>query len=60
MIAIDTEEKLDLIMNALEDREIVLDNRKRTKEDDDEVCREIAEYKAMRQKITATETALAY
>ena len=56
MIAIDTEEKLDWIMNALEDREIVLDNRKRTKEDDDEVCREIAKYKAMRQKTTATET----
>jgi hypothetical protein len=44
---------------ALEDREIVLDNRKRTKEDDDEVCREIAQYKAMRQKIPVTETVLA-
>ena len=59
MIAIDTQEKLDWLMNALEDREIVLDNRKRTKEDDDEVCREIAQYKAMRQKIPATETVLA-
>jgi hypothetical protein len=60
MIAIDTEEKLDWIMNALEDREIVLDNRKRTKNDDDEVCREIAEYKATRQKKPATETVLVY
>jgi hypothetical protein len=59
MIVIDTQEKLDWIMNALEDREIVLDNRKRTKEDDDEVCREIAEYKTMCQKIPATETVLA-
>jgi polysaccharide pyruvyl transferase WcaK-like protein len=59
MIAIDTQEKLDWLMNALEDREIVLDNRKRTKEDDDEVCREIAQYKAMRQKIPTTETVLA-
>jgi polysaccharide pyruvyl transferase WcaK-like protein len=59
MIAIDTQEKLNWLMNALEDREIVLDNRKRTKEDDDEVCREIAEYKAKRQKISATEAVLA-
>jgi len=50
MIAIDTQEKLDLIMNALEDGEIILDNRKRTKEDDEEVCREIAEYKANHKK----------
>jgi hypothetical protein len=59
MIILDTQEKFDLIMNALEDGEIVLDNRERTKEDDDEVCREIAEYKAKQQKIPAIEAVLA-
>jgi polysaccharide pyruvyl transferase WcaK-like protein len=58
MFAIDTEEKFDWIMNALEDREIVLDNRKRTEEDDKEVCKEIAEYKTKRKKISAIETVL--
>jgi hypothetical protein len=33
----------------LQIREIILDNRKRTKEDDDEVCRAIEEYNAKRQ-----------
>ena len=55
MIVIDTQEKFDLIMNALEDREIILDNRKRTKEDDDEVCKEIAEYRAAHPKTPAKE-----
>jgi hypothetical protein len=59
MIILDTQEKFDLVMNALEDGEIVLDNRERTKEDDDEVCREIAEYKAMHQKKFAAEAVLA-
>jgi polysaccharide pyruvyl transferase WcaK-like protein len=59
MIAIDTQEKFDWLMNALEDREIILDNRKRTKEDDEEICRAIAEYKDMRQETLATEMVLA-
>jgi hypothetical protein len=59
MIAIDTQEKLDWIMNALEDREIVLDNRKRTKKDDDEICRAIADYNATRQETLAPEAVLA-
>jgi hypothetical protein len=59
MIILDTQEKFDLVMNALEDGEIVLDNRIRTKEDDDEISREIAEYKAKRQKIPAPEAVLA-
>ena len=54
MIAIDTKEKLDWLLNALEDGEIILDNRKRTKEDDEEVCREIAEYRAAHPKIPTT------
>ena len=59
MIAIDTKEKLDWLLNALEDGEIILDNRKRTKEDDDEVCREIAEYRAAHPKPPAREAVLA-
>jgi len=57
MIAIDTKEKLDWLLNALEDGEIILDNRKRTKEDDEEVCREIAEYRAAHPKISTTNRA---
>lgn len=59
MIVLDTQEKFDLVMNALEDGEIILDNRKRTKEDDEEIYREIAEYRAMRQKNLATEAVIA-
>ena len=55
MIFLDTQEKLDLVLNALEDGEIILDNRKRTKEDDDEVCKEIAEYRAAHPKTPAKE-----
>jgi hypothetical protein len=51
MIILDTQEKFDLVMNALEDGEIVLDNRERTKEEREEISREIAEYKAKQQKI---------
>jgi hypothetical protein len=33
MIALDTQEKCDLVINALENGEIVLDNRIRTEEE---------------------------
>ena len=59
MIVLDTQEKFDFVMNALEDGEIILDNRKRTKEDDDEVCREIAEYRAAHPKTPARDMVLA-
>jgi pyruvate/2-oxoglutarate dehydrogenase complex dihydrolipoamide acyltransferase (E2) component len=60
MIALDTQEKCDLIINALEDGEIVLDNRVRTEEEWAEISRELAELKAaMRQKKLAAETVLA-
>ena len=59
MIALDTQEKFDFVMNALEDGEIILDNRKRTKEDDEEVCREIAEYRAAHPKTPAKKAVLA-
>jgi len=54
MIAIDTKEKLDWLLNALEDGEIVLDNRKRTEEEWAEISREIAEYRAAHPKPPTT------
>jgi hypothetical protein len=59
MIAIDTDEKLDWLLNALEDGEIVLDNRKRTKEEWDEISRELAEYRATHPKTPAKDMVLA-
>jgi len=59
MIVLDTQEKFDLIMNALEDREIILDNRKRTEEEWEEISRELAEYKAAHPKVPAAEPVLA-
>ena len=55
MIAIDTKEKLDLVLNALEDGEIQLVSRKLTKEDEAEISRELAELKATRGKSPASE-----
>jgi len=48
MIAIDTEEKLNWLLNGLENEEIVVVSKKRTDEEKEELRREIAEYKAMR------------
>ena len=59
MIAIDTKEKLDWLLNALEDGEIVLDNRKRTKEECEEISRELAEYRATHPNNPAKEAVLA-
>ena len=50
MYAIDTQEKLDWFLNALENNEIQLVSRELTEEDREEIRMEIAEYKAMRQK----------
>jgi len=55
MIALDTQEKIDLVMNALEDGEIILNSRERTKEEWAEISRELAELKAMRGKSPASE-----
>ena len=55
MIWLDTQEKIDLVLNALEDGEIILDNRELTKEDEAEISREIAEYRAMHPKTPAAE-----
>ena len=59
MIALDTQEKCDLVINALENGEIVLDNRIRTEEEWAEISRELAELKAMRQKTPAAEAVVA-
>jgi len=59
MYAIDTQEKMDWLLNGLENGEIILDNRKLTDEDRKEIRREIAELKAMRQETSATEAVLA-
>jgi hypothetical protein len=50
LFAIDTEEKLNWFLNALENEEIQFEQKIRTKEEMEELDREIAEYKAMRQK----------
>jgi len=50
LFAIDTEEKLNWFLNALENEEIQFEQRERTEEEMEEMRREIAEYKAMRQK----------
>jgi hypothetical protein len=49
MIAIDTEEKLNWLVDCLENGEIILNNRKLTEEDRKEIRREIAELKAMQK-----------
>ena len=59
MIAIDTREKLDWLLNALENNEIQLVSRKLTKEDDEKMCRAIAEYEATHPKTPAREAAFA-
>jgi hypothetical protein len=50
LFAIDTEERLNWFLNALENEEIKFEQRNRTKEEMEELDREIAEYKANRQK----------
>ena len=50
LFAIDTEEKLNWFLNALENEDIQFEQKIRTEEEMREIDREIAEYKAMRQK----------
>jgi len=50
MIAIDTKEKLDWFLNALENNEIQLVSSRLTKEDKEEISRELAEYRAAHPK----------
>lgn len=59
MIAIDTKEKLDWLLEALENNEIQIVSRGLTKEDKEEISREIAEYRAAHPKTPAREAVLA-
>ena len=55
MIAIDTKEKLDWLLEGLENNEIQLVSSRLTKEDKEEISREIAEYRAAHPKTPAKE-----
>ena len=59
LFAIDTKERLDWFLNALENEEIQFEQRERTEEEMEEMRREIAEYKALRQKSKNKELVLA-
>ena len=59
MIAIDTDEKYKWFLDALESDDFQVVSRKWTEEEKEELSRQIAEYKAMRQKPLATEEVLA-
>jgi len=58
MIAIDTDEKLNWLINGIENDEIIIDSRNMTKEDREDMRREIAEYKAMKQNTKAENAVL--
>jgi len=50
MIAMDTDEKLNWLINEINEGNFFIDGRHVTEEDHKETSRKIAEYKAMRQK----------
>jgi len=58
MIAIDTDEKLKWFINGIENDEIIIDSRHMTREDREDMRREIAEYKAMKQNTKMEEAVL--
>jgi len=58
MIAIDTNEKLSWFLNGVENGEIIIDSRNMTKEDREDMRREIAEYKAMQHNTKIKEAVL--
>jgi len=61
MIWLDTKEEVDFdyFMEVLRNNELQVVSRKLTKEDDEEVCRAIAEYRATHPKAPAKEAVLA-
>ena len=59
MTFIDTDEKLDWLLNALENNEIQIVSGGLTEEEKREISRELAEYRAAHQKKTATQAVLA-
>ena len=58
MIAIDTDEKLNWFLNGIENGEIIIDSTNMTKEDREDMRREIAEYKAKQHNIKIKEAVL--
>jgi len=59
MYWIDTDEKLDWLLNALENNELQFVSQTLTAEDKAEISRELAEYKAAHPKTPAKEAVLA-
>ena len=61
MMWLDTKEEVDFdwFMEALRNNELQVISRKLTKEDDEEICRAIADYKAMQQETRVTEAVFA-
>lgn len=61
MIWLDTKEEVDFdwFMEVLRNNELQVVSRKLTKEDDEKICRAIAEYKAMQQEPCTADTVLA-
>jgi len=58
MIAIDTDEKLNWFLNGIENGEIIIDSTNMTREDREDMRREIAEYKAKQHNIKIKEAVL--
>ena len=59
MIWLDTQEKIDWLLEGLENNEIQLVSSRLTKEDEAEISREIAEYRAAHPKPPARDMVLA-
>ena len=59
MTFIDTDEKLDWLLNALENNEIQIVSGGLTEEEKREISRELAEYRAAHPKTSAKEAVLA-
>jgi len=59
MIVIDTDEKFQWLLDAFESDVFQVESQTLTKEDKEEISREIAEYKAAHPKTPAKEAVLA-
>lgn len=59
MIFIDTDEKFNWLLEAFESDCFYVESRELTKEDKEEISRELAEYRATHPKTPARETVLA-
>jgi len=59
MIVIDTDEKFQWLLDAFESDVFQVESQTLTKEDEEEISRELAEYKAAHPKTPAKEAVLA-